>query len=61
MVRLNDPNNVEELKEKIYSNKIKYDVWGLTFPVWGTLGIACLKHHYLISREYYESTRTSNY
>lgn len=61
MVRLNDPNNVEELKEKIYSNKIKYDIWGLTFPVWGTLGIPALKPHYLVSREYYESSRKVNY
>ena len=61
MVRLNNPSNLEELKDLIYSTKIKYDVWGLTFPLWGTLGLANLKRHYLISREYYESQRTSNY
>lgn len=61
MLRLNDPSNVEELKDLIYSTKIEYDTWGIVFPVWGCLSLAVLKDYYLVAREFYECNRTANY
>jgi hypothetical protein len=61
MVRLNDPNNIEELKDLIYSTKVEYDSWGILLPTWGIVSTASLKEYYLVSREYYECKRTTNY
>jgi hypothetical protein len=61
MLKLNDPSNVQELKDLIYSTKIEYDTWGLVFPVWGLLSLAVLKDYYLVAREFYECNRASNY